>query len=189
MLASASMVASMSDESVKITVGVVRIDVPASLIGGRMRRFTIDEELISNIEGRLFTKLSKADNTSRRMLTCLIDGSMTESSFPNILPRTTVLEQLAASRYKAIMEMVDIGGCDGRRETLRSKKTKIALLNKEESVVVDGPSHGLITSQALRVKADLRGAVSIELSDKNIVYVMSLIKSQYEAGVYCRSGG
>ena len=182
MLASASVVASMSEESVKTTVGAVRIDVPGSLIGGRTSRFNLDGELISNIEGRLFVKLSKADNTSRRMLTCLIGGSMTESSFPNILPRTDVLEQLAASRYKAIMEMVDIGEINGRRKTLRLKATKIALLKKEDSVVVDGPSHGLIASQPVRVKADLRGAVWVELTDKNIVYVMSLIKSQFEAG-------
>ena len=140
MLASASVVASMSEESVKTTVGAVRIDVPGSLIGGRTSRFNLDGKLISSIEGRLFFKVSKADNTSRRMLTCLIGGSMTESSFPNILPRTDVLEQLAASRYKAIMEMVDIGEINGRRKTLRLKATKIALLKKRIASLSTAPA-------------------------------------------------
>jgi hypothetical protein len=49
-------------------------------------------------------------------------------------------------------------------------------------VVVNGPTHGDITSKPILVRANLRGAVWAELSAQNMTYLMDLVKSQIDAG-------
>ena len=56
------------------------------------------------------------------------------------------------------------------------------MLQRDDFLFIDGPSHGDVLSQQMCVKSDIRGAPWMELTSDNLVYITSLIASQWAAG-------
>ena len=88
------------------------------------------------------------------------------------------------ARHEAILAQANVATCGShqRRDLLRSKAMKIALMATSDTMIVNGPTHGDIASKPMLVRADLRGAAWAGLSVQNMTYRMDLVKSQIDAG-------
>ena len=172
----------MADDDIRITIGSVQIDLRSDG-NAKMRRVIVPTQSITTIDGHMFVKLQRADNMTRRLL-----GHKCFASNPdivqNLLRRTDVVEQLLHARHDAILGQTNVatGESHQRRNLLRSKAMKVALMSICDTVIVNGPTHGDITSKPILVRANLRGAVWAELSAQNMTYLMDLVKSQIDAG-------
>ena len=82
----------MSGDSIRITVGSVQIDLRSDG-NTKVRKVVVPAESVTTIDGRMFIKLQRADNVTRRLI-----GHKCFASNPDIvqqvLRRTDVVKQI-----------------------------------------------------------------------------------------------
>ena len=142
----------------------VKITIPAGPIV-RSRTCTVPASHIVTIAGEACLKLSKTNNAMRRLLLCKCESALREEScpngmalksFPNAMARTDIIDQIKTLRSEAIFGKGYVGEVS-RKAMLRKLSVRAAILQRDDVLYFDGPSHDDVRSQPMCVKSDIRG--------------------------------
>ena len=131
----------------------------------RSRTCTVPASHIDTLGGKAFSKLSKPNNVMRRLLLCKCESALREESFPNgmalksfpnVMARTDIIDQIATLRSEAIFGKGYVGEVS-RKAMLRKLSVRAAILQRDDVLYFDGPSHDDVRSQCSTYESTMHG--------------------------------
>ena len=159
------------------------------------RTFTIPDDCIKEVAGTLYVKLSRKNNSIRRLLCCFAHASEAapDDEIFGVLGKVTIIDDLVTEREMAVR--MHVGQCSRQRaekmhpKWRKWKKHQQGLAAVPEVLCVTSPQLGDIPSCELKMlsenlKTKGPSSVLVELTSQSLGWLCSAIDWQFRQGTF-----